>query len=153
VIAEKNQKRSQGPRTEDKVPAGRTISGDVPERPDGLFSDIGLRAAEQLDEDWDRTSLDDDLGLLGRAGGNVGQRPGSLELHQGVWRSQELDEAADHTGFDDLLDGRVSLLGEKLSELGRGLDLSINLIGEDAFHHLWQFHIELEDIRIISIDT
>ena len=43
-------------------------------------------------------------------------------------RLKELNKTADDTSLDDLLDGRITLLGEKLAELGCGLDLKLNLI-------------------------
>jgi hypothetical protein len=57
--------------------------------------------------------------------------------------AEELDEAADDTGLDDFLDGRIAFFRQKLSEFGRGLDLRFDLVGEDAFDHLWQFGAQL----------
>lgn len=129
------------------------VTSDVTKGPDGLLSHIGLRAGKELDENGDSASLNDDLGLGGRARRNVGQGPSSLELHQGVGGSQELDEAADDTGLDDLLDGRVPLLGQKLSELGGGLDLEIDLVGEDARNHLRKILIQLFGTMLASALT
>lgn len=121
----------------------RTVAGNVAEGPDGLLADIGLGAGQELDKDGDGTGLDDDLSLRGRARGNVGQGPGSLELDQGVGRSEEFDETADDTSLDDLLDRGVALLGEKLAELGGGVDLLFHLVGEDAGDHLGEVLVEL----------
>lgn len=126
------------------------VTSDVTKGPDGLLSHIGLRAGKELDENGDSASLNDDLGLGGRTRRNVGQGPSSLELHQGVGGSQEFDEAADDTGLDDLLNGRVPLLGQKLSELGGGLDLEIDLVGEDTRNHLRKILIQLFGIMLAS---
>lgn len=50
--------------------------------------------------------------------------------------AEKLDEAADNTGLDHLLDRRVALLGQQLPEPGSSLDLEVDLLGEDALHHL-----------------
>jgi hypothetical protein len=148
AIAEEVKERLQGTTAEDVVAAMRAVTGNVAEGPDGLFPHIGLRASEKLDEDGDSAGLDNNLCLGGGAGGNVGQSPGSLELNKGMGGSQELDEAADNTGLDDLLDGRVPLLGQKLSELGGGLDLEVDLVGEDARNHLRKILVQLFGIML-----
>lgn len=132
----------------DIVAAMGAVTSNVTKCPDGLLSHIGFRAGKELDEDGDSASLNDDLGLGGRARGDVGQGPSSLELHQGVGGSQEFDEAADDTGLDNLLDGRVPLLGQKLSELGGGLDLKIDLVGEDTRNHLREILVQLFGIML-----
>lgn len=124
------------------------IAGNVTKSPDGLFSHIGLGAAKQLDKDGNSASLDDDLSLSGRARGDVGESPGGFELHQSVRGSQELDEAANDASLDDLLDGRVALLGQKLSELGGGLDLEVDLVGEDARNHLRKILVKLINVML-----
>lgn len=60
-----------------------------------------------------------------------------------MWRAEELDEAADNTGLDNLLDRWVSLLRKELSELGGGLNLEIDLVGENAGNHLWKILVQL----------
>lgn len=143
AVAKQVQQRLQGTTAEDIVAAVRAVTGNVTEGPDGLLPDIGLRAGEELDEDGDGAGLNDDLGLGGRTRGNVGQGPGSLELDQGVRGSQELDESGDDASLDNLLDRGVSLLGEKLSELGGGLDLEIDLFREDTGDHLREVLVQL----------
>ncbi|KAI6766284.1 hypothetical protein HG530_007354 [Fusarium avenaceum] len=143
AIAEKVKKRLKGATAEDIVTTVRAVTSNVTKSPDGLFPDIGLRASKELNEDGNSASLDDDLGLCGGARSNVGQSPSSLELNQGVRGSQELDEAANNTGLDHLLNRRVTLLGKKLSELGGGLNLRIDLVREDALHHLGKVLIQL----------
>lgn len=101
-------------------------------------------AAQELDEDGDGASLDDDLGLLCRAGGDVGECPRGLELDECVGGPEELDEAAHDAGLDDLLNGRVALLGQQLAELGCGLDLLVDLLGKDALDHLGELLLQLQ---------
>jgi hypothetical protein len=122
----------------------RAVTSNVTKSPDSLFPDIGLGASKELNEDGNSASLNNDLGLCGGAGSNVGQSPSSLELNQGVRGSQELDETANNTGLDDLLNRGVTLLGKKLSELGGGLNLRIDLVREDALHHLGKVLIQLK---------
>lgn len=121
----------------------RAVTGNVAEGPDGLLANIGLRASQKLNKDGDSTCLNDDLCLGGGTTGNVGQGPGSLELDQSVGRSEELDKAADDTGLDDFFDGWVSLLGQEFAELGRGVDLLLELVGEDTSNHLGKVLVQL----------
>lgn len=144
AIAEKVKKRLKSTAAEDIVTAVRAITSDVAEGPDGLFPDIRLGASKKLDENRDSASLNDNLCLSGGAGCDVGQGPGSLELDQGVRGSQELDKTTNNAGLDDLLDRGVALLGKKLSELGCGLNLRIDLVREDTLHHLRKVLIQLE---------
>jgi hypothetical protein len=144
AIVDQVQQRTESAGAKNEVAALGAVTGNVSEGPDGLFADVRLVAAEELDENGDGTGLDDDLGLLGGAGGNVGQGPGSLELNQGMRGAEEFDEAAHDAGFDDALDRGVAFLGEQLSELGSGLHLLVDLLGEDAFDHLREFDIQLK---------
>jgi hypothetical protein len=143
AIAEKVKKRLKGATAKDIVTAVRAVTSNVTKSPDSLFPNIGLGASKELNEDGNSASLNNDLGLCGGARGNVGQSPSSLELNQGVRGSQELDETANNTGLDDLLNRGVTLLGKKLSELGGGLNLRIDLVREDALHHLGKVLIQL----------
>lgn len=144
AVTEKGQQWLESTARQDIVAACWGVTSNVTESPDGLFADIWLVAAEKLDEDWDGTSLDDDLGLLSRARSNVGQSPRSLELNKSVRGTEELDEAADNAGLDDLLDRWVSLLRKELSELGGGLNLKIDLVGQNAGNHLWKILVQLK---------
>jgi hypothetical protein len=92
AVAEKVKEGLESPTAEDIVTAVRAVTSNVAKSPNGLFSNIGLRAGKKLDENRDSAGLNDDLGLGGRAGGNVGQGPSSLELDKGVRGSQELDK-------------------------------------------------------------
>lgn len=143
AVAEQSKQRAESTGLEDKVAACGAVTGNVTKGPHGLLSDVRLVAAQKLDEDGDGASLDDDLCLLGRARGNVGEGPGGLKLHQSVGGAQELDEAGDDTRLDNALDGGVALLGQQLAELGRGLDLLVDLFGEDALDHLGELLVEL----------
>lgn len=145
AIIDEVKKGAQSTGTKNKVTAVRAVTSNVSKGPHGLFTDIGLRAAKQLDEDGDGTSFDDDLGLLGGAGGNVGQSPGRLKLDQGVRRAKELDETGNDTGLDNTLDRGVALLGKQFAELGGGLNLLLNLIGENSLHHLGKLDVELNN--------
>ena len=144
AVTKQVDKRAKSASLQDKVTAGRAVTGNVSKGPDGLLAHIGLVAAQELDEDGDGAGLDDDLGLLCGPGGDVGKCPCGLELDECVWRSEELDEAAHDTGLDDLLDGRVALLGQQLAELGRGLDLLVDLLGKDALDHLGELLLQLQ---------
>lgn len=126
----------------------RAVTSDVSEGPDGLLPHVGLWTGKKLDEDGHGTGLDDDLGLGSAARGDVGESPGGLKLDEGVGRSQELDKAADDASLDDLLDGRIALLGQELPESGCGLDLQVDLIGEDALHHLRKILAQLQSVSI-----
>ena len=143
AIVDEVKKRAQGTGTENKVTAVRAVTSNVSEGPNGLFTNIGLRAAKQLDEDGDGTSFNDDLGLLGGTGGDVGQGPGRLKLNQGVGRAKELDETGYDTGLNNTLDGGVAFLGKQFAELSGGLDLLLNLVGENSLHHLGKLDVEL----------
>jgi hypothetical protein len=61
-----------------------------------------------------------------------------------VWGSEELDKSADDTSLDDFFNRRVSLFGQQFSELGRGLDLEVDLVREDAGYHLRKILVQLE---------
>jgi hypothetical protein len=60
-----------------------------------------------------------------------------------VRRAKELDETGNNTGLDNTLDGGVALLGKQFAELGSGLNLLLNLVGEDTLHHLRKLDVEL----------
>lgn len=145
AIADEVQQRTESTSTENKVTALRAVTRNVTQRPDCLFPHIRLGAAQKLDKNRHSTSFNNNLRLLGRSRGNVGQRPSSLKLDQGVRGSEEFHKTAHDAGFDNTLDGGVPLLGQQLPELGRALDLRLNLVGEDTLHHLREFHIELKE--------
>lgn len=84
AVAEEADKRSESALSEDVVSAVRAVTSNVTKSPNGLLPDIGLGAAEKLDENRDGTGLDDDLSLLCGAGSNVGEGPGGLELYKSV---------------------------------------------------------------------
>jgi hypothetical protein len=100
-------------------------------------------AAEQLDENGHGTGLDDDLCLLRGARRNVSEGPCRLKLDERVRGAEELDKAAHDARLDYALDGRVALLGQKLAELGRRLDLLVDLLREDALYHLGELLVQL----------
>lgn len=149
AVAQQVKQRLQCTAAQHVVAALGAVTGNVTESPDGLLSHIRLRAGEELDKDWDGTGLDDNLGLSGAARCDVGQGPCGLELNEGVRRSEEFDKAADDTGLDDLLDRRVALLRQKLSETGSSLNLEIDLLGEDALYHLGKVFGQLWRVRIL----
>jgi hypothetical protein len=62
-----------------------------------------------------------------------------------VRRAKELDETGNDTGLNDPLDGRVALLGKQFAELSGGLDLFLNLVGEDTLHHQRKLDVELDN--------
>lgn len=145
AIVDEVQQRTQSTGVENEVTALRAVTRNVTKGPDGLLTNIGFRAAQEFAEDRYSTSLDNNLGLLGGTRGNVGQSPSSFELNKSVGGSEEFNEAAHDTGLDDTLNGGVALLGEQFPELGGGLDLLVDLIGEDALNHLGELHIKLEN--------
>lgn len=136
AVSEEVQQRLQCTAAQYVVTALWAVTSNVSKSPNGLLPDVGFRAGEQLDENRDGAGLNHDLSLSGAARCDVGKRPCSLKLDEGVGGSEELDKSADDAGLYDLLDRRVALLGEKLPESSGGLDLQVNLIGEDALHHL-----------------
>ena len=143
AITEEGQKRAQSTAAQNVVTALRAIAGNVAESPNSLLADIGLGASKKLDEDGNSTSLDDDLGLSGRARSNVGKGPSGLELNQGVGRAEELDEATDDASLDNLLDRGVALLAEQFSEPGSRLNLLVDLTGENTLNHLGEVLAQL----------
>ena len=102
-------------------------------------------AAEKLDKNWHGSSFDDNLRLLSGTRSNVGKSPCGFELNQSMRRTKELHKAAHNTGLDYTLDGRIPLFRKQFAELGCGLDLGVDLVGEDTCDHVWQFFIELND--------
>lgn len=145
TIVDKVEQGAQSTGTQNEVTAVRAVTGDVTKGPNGLLADIGFRGGQQFDEDRDGTSLDNDLGLLGGTGGNVGKSPSRLKLDEGVGGAQELDEAADDSSLDNTLNRRVALLGQQFAEFSGGLNLLLDLVGEDPLHHLGKLDIELKD--------
>ena len=144
AITDQIHQRTEGIGTQHKVTALGAVTSNVTQRPDRLFPDIRLGAAEKLDEDRHSTGFDDNLCLLSRSGGNVGQGPSSLKLNQGMCGPEEFHKTAHDARLDNTLNGRVAFLGKQLPEFGCALDLRLNLVGENALDHLREFHIELE---------
>jgi hypothetical protein len=66
-------------------------------------------------------------------------------LDHGVLITEELDETGDDAALDDLFDGRVALLGQKLAELGRRVELLVGLVGENALNHGRELLLELSE--------
>src|SRR5690606_31502298 len=87
AITEKVKQRAEGTTAEDVVTALRAVAGNVAESPHGLLADIGLGAAEELNEDGNGTSFDDDLGLGSGTRSNVGEGPGGFELDESMRRA------------------------------------------------------------------
>lgn len=143
AITQEGEEGLQRTARQNVVAARGAVTSNVSEGPHSLLSNIGLVATQQLNEDRNCTGLDNDLGLLSGTRRDVGKSPSSLELHKGMGRSEELDEAADDASLDNLLDWRVALFGEQLSEFGSGLDLEIDLLGEDALNHLGEVLVQL----------
>lgn len=143
TVPEERKQRLQSPSRQNVITALRAVARNVSQSPHGLLSDVGFMAPQELDEDRHRARFNDNLGLLSRTRGDVRQGPGGLELNQGVRVAQELHEATNNAGFDDLLDGWVAFFRQQLAELGRGLNLSVDLVGEDSLDHLRKFFVEL----------
>lgn len=112
AVAQQSQQRAKGASLQHEVAACGAVTSNVAESPDGLFPDVGLVTAEQLDEDGHGAGLNDHLRLLCRARGDVGEGPCSLKLHQRVRGAQKLDKAADDARLDNALNGGVALLGQ-----------------------------------------
>jgi hypothetical protein len=100
-------------------------------------------ATQQLNEDRDSAGLDNNLCLLSGTGCNVCQSPSSFKLYESMGRSEELNKTANNTGLDNFLDGWVSFFRKELSEFGSGLNLQVDLFGENAFDHLWEIFVQL----------
>jgi hypothetical protein len=146
AVAQEGQQRLESAACKNVVAARRAVTSNVTKGPDSLLPDIGLVAAEQLNEDRDSSGLDNDLCLLRGTGRNVCEGPRSLELDERVGRSQKLDETANNASLNNLFDRWVALLGEKLSEFGGSLDLEVDLLGEDTFDHLREVLVQLVGI-------
>lgn len=61
AIVDEVQERAQGTSTENEITAVRAVTSNVSKGPNGLLPDIGLGAAEELDEDGHSTCGDNDL--------------------------------------------------------------------------------------------
>jgi hypothetical protein len=61
AIVDEVQERAQGTGTQNEITAVRAVTSNVSEGPNGLLADIGLGAAEELDEDGHSTGGDDNL--------------------------------------------------------------------------------------------
>ena len=151
AITKEGQQRTQSTAAQNVIAALRAVASNIAESPDSLLADIGLGASKKLDEDGNSTSLDDDLGLGGRARSNVGKGPCGLELNQSVGGAEELDEATNDTGLDNLFDGRIALLAKQLSKLSGRLNLLVDLTGEDTLDHLGEVLAQL--YQVVSMLT
>ena len=139
VLVELLQERMKRVLREHEIAALGGVARDVAEGPHRLLADVVGGRSEELDEDGDRSRIDDDAGVLGGSGRDVGERPRSLELELGERLALEkLDKVGHHASLDDLLDGGRALDGEELAEGGGGLDLDPGIVGLDALDHLGQ---------------
>ena len=139
VLVELLQERVKRVLREHEIAALGGVASDVAEGPHRLLADVVGGRSEELDEDGDRSRIDDDAGVLGGSGRDVGERPRSLELELGERLALEkLDKVGHHASLDDLLDGGRALDGEELAEGGGGLDLDPGIVGLDALDHLGQ---------------
>ena len=92
---------------------GRTCN--VPQGPDGLFTDVGVGGGHQADEGRDGAPIHHSCRLLRASRRDVGERPGRLKLDGGAIRQcQEGHKARDEASLDDAVDGRVLLPGQEL---------------------------------------
>lgn len=83
ILVELVQQRVHCAGLQDKITAGRRISGDVPEGPDSLFADIVVGTHEQSDKNGHGADFHDDFGVLGSAGCDICERPGGFESEIG----------------------------------------------------------------------
>jgi hypothetical protein len=64
---------------------------------------------------------------------------------------EEFDKSTNNPGLDNLFDGRISLFRQEFSEFCSGLNLEIDLIGEDARNHLREIFVQLNSKLIVNI--
>jgi len=60
-----------------------------------------------------------------------------------MWSRQELYKAGHNSTADNLVNRRIALLGEKLSEADGGTDLVIGIVRHDSLDHGWELLMEL----------
>lgn len=135
VLAQEGEQRWKGALLEDEISALWRITSNVSQRPNSLLTDVEDGRGEELDKERDGARVDDDLGVVRGSRGDVGEGPGGLELDHRVARREELNEPRDNASGDDGFDGWILLLREELSELRRGVKLSVNIVREDARDH------------------
>jgi len=99
-----------------EVPAFGAITGNVSQRPHGLFLHVLVVRAQQLDKDGEGSRLDHAPCLQRVTTGNVCEGPGGLELQLVVVALKELDELGHDACVDDFVYGRIRLFGEELAE-------------------------------------
>eukprot|EP00050_Salpingoeca_kvevrii_P010306 m.7653 g.7653 ORF g.7653 m.7653 type:complete len:452 (+) comp2784_c1_seq1:247-1602(+) len=130
---EELNKRLECIRGNDHVAVARRVTSNVAKRPDGLFGDVMLGRADELDEEGNGAVVDNDLGLGAGARSNVGQSPGRLKLQFGrVGALQKLDKARHNTGLDDRVDGWVFLARQETAKLGGVLELGGSIVAPDT---------------------
>lgn len=146
VLAQQAQKGAKRARLQNLIAALGAVTRNVPERPNGLLTDIGDVGGEEIDKLWDRASIDHKLCVLCCSRCDVGQCPSSFKLESfisGVIRRyretsthlehrvvalQKLNKARDDAAFDDLFDRWVLLLGEQFAEASGRVKLALLIL-------------------------
>jgi len=80
ILAQKGQKGPQGTLLENVIPANWTVTSDITQSPNSLFTDIENGGREQPDKLWDGVGVDNHLGMVSGSGGNVRQGPRGFKL-------------------------------------------------------------------------
>ena len=70
ILAQKCQKRPQGPLLEDVVSRNRAVARNIPQSPNSLLADIENRGREKSDELWDGVGVDNRLDVASGSGVN-----------------------------------------------------------------------------------
>merc|ERR1719412_3016294 len=93
VGLDQSQQRLDNAVVDHVVSHDRSISRNVPKRPNGLLADIVVRTPQQLHEVGHSAGVHHSLSLIRSSAGDVSQRPGGLELqHRVVAVAEELDQ-------------------------------------------------------------
>lgn len=96
----------------DSLDLSGVASGDVGNSPAGLLADSVLARAQEREESWQGTAINDDLCLDIITSNNITDRSQSRGLDGGRCMHEQLDKATRDTGFDDSLDLIVRAIGE-----------------------------------------
>mmetsp|Transcript_5742 Transcript_5742/g.11447 ORF Transcript_5742/g.11447 Transcript_5742/m.11447 type:complete len:512 (-) Transcript_5742:106-1641(-) len=136
VLLQLMQEWGHGTGLQHQITAGRRVTGNVSQGPDGLFADVVVGARQETDKNRDGTNFNDNLGMFRGSTGNVGQSPSRLEL-QGrvIFALQKFDKARHHTRVNDLLNRRILFDRKQATKLCGTFRLYGWIVSHDSLHH------------------
>lgn len=121
----------------DIVPVGSTVTGNISDCPNCLFNGPEVLAFQQFDKERDSTFVNDGLTLNGGAWGDIGQCPCSLELE--LWVINLLD-IVDHfrhkSCVNDGLDRWVVSNWQDFPDTNDAIMLPNNVVASDTLEKL-----------------